>query len=87
MKHIPFMMNKDRSKSIMKGQVQIVTRYMYNSMGISRRGRLMKEKMDKTQQDICTDGIQDSREHTEQEQTKYSMGIGTIKPLLSLSSS
>jgi hypothetical protein len=49
---------------------------MYNYMGTSRRGRLLKE-MDEKQHDICTRSIQDSRKNMEQRQIKYSVGTRT----------
>jgi hypothetical protein len=42
----------------------MATQYMYNSMGVGRRGRLTKEEMDKIQHNICTNSIQDSRKNT-----------------------
>jgi hypothetical protein len=60
---------------------------MYNSMGTSRRGRLLKGEMDEKQHDICTKSIQDSRKDMEQRQIKYSMGTRTNKPLLPFLSS
>jgi hypothetical protein len=62
----------------------MATQYTYNSVGVGRRVRLMKGKMDKIQYNIYIDGVHDSRKDMEQRQIEYSGGTRTTKLLLLL---